>query len=177
MTAPASNFTALLERVRELLEDGRGVAEAKTIARNRFRLSAGREALEQSPEVGTSIPTFETLIEEQSQPREPHSDLDGHWLVGLVVTIEVAYQVAGGDALPFPTGGARAHVSASAHNDGLDIRAVLTWPENLTATEAAIPTGVCGGGLTWVRCRTRFEPGKLIASHVFRCDAWVSRPT
>ncbi len=170
---------AILTRVREVLENGAGAVRVITAETYKPGTHAGLDALADS--VGAlGKPTIEATITERS--RHPSSPPRQSSFTLEAITLEVRV-VRGFDGAADLNATARTALNALAPSDGFDIAQALGWPGNMTATEAATPTGLVSGQLQDLGTSVASleypsgQNGRLVTTHRFSGTVRVVTPT
>lgn len=170
---------AILTRIREVLEDGRG--SVRTITANTYG-SATHQALSVLSDSLGSIekPQVEPRIVGQ-RPHGARPPRQGSFtLEELDIDVRVVRDF---DSWRDLDDDARTALHALASSDSFAIQQALTWPGNLTATEAATATGLVSGCLRYAQSSMGSlefaggQNGRLVTTHRFTGVVRVETPT
>lgn len=169
---------AILTRVREVLEDGRGAVRVVTAATYVPGTHAALDALADS--VGAiGKPSIEARITERSRHPASPPRQGSYTLEALTVEVRV---VRGFDGAQDLNASARTALHALAASDGFEASQALGWPGNMAATEDATPTGLVSGQLQDLGSSIgsvefpRGQNGRLVTIHRFAGIARVETP-
>ena len=176
MSLPA---LAILTRIREVLEDGYGAV--RTVAADTYEPGT-HEALDVLADSVGSLTS--PRIEARIVDRRPHASRPPRQgtftLEEITVDVRLVRDFSGYQDLSTD---ARTALSALAIEDGHSIAQALTWPGNLTATEAASATGLVSGCLNDVSSAlgtiefSGGTNGRLVTTHRFTGVVRVTTPT
>jgi len=175
MTFPS---LAILTRVREVLEDGRGAVRTITAETYKPGTHAALDALSDS--VGAlGKPTIEATIADRVRHPSSPARQGSFTLEEITVSVRV---VRGFDGNADLNAAARTALHSLAASDGFDISQALGWPGNMTATEAASATGLVSGQLQDLGTSVASleypsgQNGRLVTTHRFRGVVRVETP-
>lgn len=165
--AAAPNFTAILDRIREVLTDGATVTR-RGIQAGQFRWSPGRDDPRDMPASMGDTPTVGVELPDLADSEGTPSNESGDWfLIEIALVVSVTYAALGGDYLPAPDGGDRHSLTVRAANDAIRIRGALGYPGNLQFTEKGAATGLSSHLLEWRGSSSEWLDTTMIARHRF----------
>lgn len=158
------NFVAIRKRIREVLDDGRGLLRTMSAGRFSGDYWSGAAGL-QARALSLQKPRF-------TVPFIPSSRAGGLSEIGSLAIYEIRPTIECEYTLPpvVESDVNRDAVLAQAEQDGDVFRQALGWGANLVQTEAGAPTGIIDG-LAYEGNAVRLEDwdaGRLIVVHSYR---------
>lgn len=174
----AADFTALVERIREVLTEGAAGTIRRCPPKGTFRWSTGRvEARELPPSAGDTPTVCVELIEIREAPDAPADELSNWHLYDVELAIDVVYRHGGGNYLRPPDGGDRHSLGPRAGNDmHLLIRPAVCAPNVMDRSDRL---GADTGVVEFIYRRSGMEwlDSTLVARHVFDVKVQIEAPT
>lgn len=178
----AADFTALVERIREVLTEGAAGTIRRCPPKGTFRWSTGRVAAQAQPPSAGDTPTVcVEFLEVRDGEGSPANELADWWIVEVDLGIDVVYPFGGGNYLRPPSGGDRHSLTVRAANDLVLIRAALCTPNNLSdvdrGTTTGTETGLVSGLLEYRQSTPDWQESTLVVRHTFLARVQIEAPT